>query len=574
MAEASSHQIVFTQTARCRDCYRCLRQCPVKAIRMKNGQAHVDEKLCIACGTCIRECPQQAKSFRQDVELVQRLVESDRFVAVSVAPSFAAVFTGWQRKRLPSALRALGFDYVGQTTRGAFQVSAHTARLLKENPDRRYIATACPAVVNFIEKYHHDAVADLIPLASPMATHGRMLKKKHGQESAVVFIGPCVAKKSEVLRPEVSDAVDCVLTFKELMLWMEQRSIDLSMCEESEFDEKPLSDAQLYPLPGGSIKTAKIEDDGLHPTIVRADGVASVRDAITSSPRGGKYTLLEPVFCAQGCINGPGISLDRHLFERRKDIIEYSRQVPAVDPPLIEDAALLDASFRAEGGLVHNVSEEEIQAILERTGKSDPQQQLNCGACGYDSCRDKAIAVAEGMAELEMCIPYMRRLAEQRTDRIIDTSPNGIMILDQNLTIIGMNPTFKHFFSCSDSVLGRHVSYLMDPAPFEKLVAGMVETLDITVHHKPYNLLCRELIYGLKEERQIVGIFMNITSQQEQEKRLNELRSQTVEQAHELLDHQVRMALNLAQFLGESTAKGEALVRKLVALSENDKGTD
>jgi iron only hydrogenase large subunit-like protein/uncharacterized Fe-S cluster-containing protein len=575
MAEANGHQIVFTLTARCRDCYRCLRQCPVKAIRMKNGQAYVDEKLCIACGTCIRECPQQAKSFRQDVELVQRLVESDRFVSVSVAPSFAAVFTGWQRKRLPSALRALGFDYVGQTTHGAYQVSAHTARLLEENPGRRYIATACPAVVNFIEKYHHDVVPDLIPLASPMATHGRMLKKRHGQESAVVFIGPCVAKKSEALRPEVSGAVDCVLTFKELQLWMEQRNVDLSTCEESEFDEKPLSDAQLYPLPGGSIKTAKIEDDGLHPTIVRADGVAHVKDAITSVPRESKYTLLEPVFCAQGCINGPGIASDRHLFERRRDIIEYSRVVRKVEPPPLEDAALLSASFSEESSLVRVVSEEEIQTILERTGKSDPQQQLNCGACGYDSCRDKAIAVAEGMAELEMCIPFMRRLAEQRTDRIIDTSPNGIIIVDQNLIIISMNPTFKHFFSCSDAVLGRHVSYLMDPAPFEKLVSGMAETLDITVHHRPYNLLCRELIYSLKEEKQIVGIFMNITTQQEQEKRLKELRSQTVEQAHELLEHQVKMALNLAQFLGESTAKGEALVRKLVTLSEgNEKGTD
>ena len=215
--ETGLQQIVFTLTARCRDCYRCLRACPVKAIRMKNGQAYVDEKRCIACGTCIRECPQQAKSFRQDIEIVQRLVESDRFVAASVAPSFAAVFDGWQRKRLPAALRALGFGYVGQTSQGAYQVSAHTARLLEENDSKTYVATACPAVVNYVEKYRHDLVGNLLPLASPMATHARMLKKRlHGKESAVVFIGPCVAKKSEILRPAVAGAVDCVLTFKEL----------------------------------------------------------------------------------------------------------------------------------------------------------------------------------------------------------------------------------------------------------------------------------------------------------------------------------------------------------------------
>ncbi|OPY62893.1 MAG: hypothetical protein A4E57_03875 [Syntrophorhabdaceae bacterium PtaU1.Bin034] len=164
----------------------------------------------------------------------------------------------------------------------------------------------------------------------------------------------------------------------------------------------------------------------------------------------------------------------------------------------------------------------------------------------------------------------MRRLAERRTDRILDTSPNGIVILDENLIIISMNPTFKQFFSCSDAVLGRPISYLMDPAPFEKLVSGVADRFDITATHRPYNLHCRELLYILKEEKQVVGIFINITSEQEQEKKLKEIRSQTIEQANELLEHQVKMALNIAQFLGESTAKGEALVRKLMTLSKSD----
>ncbi|MGA2106281.1 MAG: [Fe-Fe] hydrogenase large subunit C-terminal domain-containing protein [Syntrophorhabdales bacterium] len=569
--ESGPQQIVFTLAARCRDCYRCLRGCPVKAIRMKNGQAYVDEKRCIACGTCIRECPQQAKSFRQDVEMVQRLIESDRFVSASVAPSFAAVFGGWQRKRLPAALRALGFRYVGQTSRGAYHVSVQTERLMRENPSKTYVATACPAVVNYVEKYDHDAVGNLIPLASPMVTHARMLKGLHGKESAVVFIGPCVAKKSEILRPGVSGAVDCVLTFKELMVWLDNRNIDLSTCEESDFDEKPIRDAQLYPLPGGSIKTAAIEDDGLSLAIVRADGAAAVKESLDSIQHGPPYALLEPLFCGHGCINGPGVGTEKNIFERRRDIIEYNRQTDKDLPPgLLGDSKLMEASFAKEMDVLPPVSEGEIQAVLERTGKADPEQQLNCGACGYATCRDKAVAVVRGMAEPEMCIPLMRRLAERRTDRIIDTSPNGVVILDENLSIISMNPAFKHFFLCSEAVLGRHISYLMDPGPFEKLVSGVADELDITITHKPYNLLCRELLYTLKEERQIVGIFMNITSLQQQDKRLKELRSQTVEQANELLEHQVKMALNIAQFLGESTAKGEALVRKLMALSEGD----
>ncbi len=394
--EIGAQQIVFTLAARCRDCYRCLRACPVKAIRMKNGQAYVDEQRCIACGTCIRECPQQAKSFRQDVETVERLVESGRFLAASIAPSFAAVFNGWQRKRLPAALRALGFGYVGQTSQGAYQVSAHTARLLEQDESKTYVATACPAVVNYVEKYRHDLVADLLPLASPMAVHGRMLKRLHGQDCAVVFIGPCVAKKSEILRPAVAGSIDCVLTFKELAAWLEKRGIDLSRCEESDFDEKALRDAQLYPLPGGSIKCAELEDDGLSRRIVRIDGMHNIREVLTPSPRDSKYALIEPLFCNQGCINGPGINIDKNTFERRREIIEYNQETSAQDsPPLLQPGDLLRTSFKKDLDLPP-VSEEEIQAILESTGKSDPQQQLNCGACGYDTCRDKAIARCPG----------------------------------------------------------------------------------------------------------------------------------------------------------------------------------
>ncbi len=563
-------QIVFTLTARCRDCYRCLRGCPVKAIRMEKGQAYVDSTRCIACGTCIRECPQQAKSFRHDLDVAQRLIEEGYFVAASIAPSFAAVFNGWQRNRLASALRALGFRYVGQTSHGAYQISAHAKRFVKDG-EKTYIGTACPALVNYIEKYQPELTDNLLPLFSPMAAHARMLKEKLGWESKVVFIGPCVAKKSELFRPDVARVVDCVLTFRELSIWLEQKSIDLSKCEESNFDEKPVQWAQLYPLPGGMIKTAGLEDDGLNMKLLKVDGIENVKELLRDVPEGTAYTLIEPLFCSQGCINGPGIATDKNIFERRKDIIDYEQSVHELNYDLpVEKEDFFRASYKPAIKAEREVTEEEIQQVLEKTGKADPQQQLNCGACGYDSCREKAVAVVLGMAEPEMCIPYMRRLAERRTDMIFETTLNGIVILDEDLTILGVNPAFKKFFLCSEAVLGRHISYLMDPAPFEKLIAGVTDYLDITVTHDHYNLQCREVLYILKEERQIVGIFMNITSQQEHEKKLNEMRSQTVKQANELLEHQLKMAQTVARFIGESTAKGEELVRELLALSKED----
>jgi iron only hydrogenase large subunit-like protein len=573
MLETPKPQIVFTLTARCRDCYRCLRACPVKAIRMQNGQAYVDEKRCIACGTCIRECPQQAKTFRNDIDVARRLIEEGHFVAASIAPSFAAVFNRWQRSRLPSALRALGIRYVGQTSHGAYQISLESRRIAEENPAGPHIATACPALINYIEKYRPQLVGHLLPLLSPMAAHARLLKEKLGKETKVIFIGPCVAKKSELTRPDVSGVVDCVLTFKELNAWLLQKGIDLSMCEESNFDEKPVHQAQLYPLPGGLIKTAGLTDDGLNLKLLRVDSIQGVRELLTGIEENPEQAIIEPLFCSQGCINGPGVDPGKNLFDRRRDIIEYNEETQAASvTPEPADGKLFAATFIGSdsGSSPGSVTEEQIQKILAQTAKQDPEQQLNCGACGYDSCREKAIAVALGMAEPEMCIPYMRRLAERRTDQIFNTTPNGIIMLDDELNILGMNPAFKKFFSCSDVILGRHISYLMDPAPFEKLISGVTQNLDITVLHRPYNLLCRELLYMLKEEKQIVGIFINITSQQEHEKKLREIRSQTVEQANELLEHQIKMAQNIAQFLGESTARGEELVRKLMSLSEGD----
>jgi iron only hydrogenase large subunit-like protein/uncharacterized Fe-S cluster-containing protein len=573
MLEITKPQIVFTLTARCRDCYRCLRACPVKAIRMQNGQAYVDEKRCISCGTCIRECPQQAKTFRNDIDVARRLIDEGHFVAASIAPSFAAVFNRWQRSRLPSALRALGIRYVGQTSHGAYQISLESRRIAEQNPERPHIATACPALINYIEKYRPQLVEYLLPLVSPMTAHARLLKEKLGKETKVIFIGPCVAKKSELNRPEVAGAVDCVLTFKELNAWLLQKDINLSMCEESNFDEKPVHEAQLYPLPGGLIKTAGLTDDGLNLKLLRVDSIQGVRELLNGIEENSEHAVIEPLFCSQGCINGPGVDPDKNLFDRRRDIIEYNAETQAASiVPEAADSELFKATFAEvdSGSSPGSVTEEQIQKILAQTGKQDPEQQLNCGACGYDSCREKAIAVALGMAEPEMCIPYMRRLAERRTDQIFSTTPNGVLMLDDELNILGMNPAFKKFFSCSDVILGRHISYLMDPAPFEKLISGITENLDITVLHRPYNLLCRELLYMLKEEKQIVGIFINITSQQEHEKKLKEIRSQTVEQANELLEHQIKMAQNIAQFLGESTARGEELVRKLMSLSEGD----
>jgi len=452
---------VYTVTANCQDCYRCVRVCPVKAISVRDGQACIEDDLCIKCGTCVRECPQHAKTIRSSLHMVKELLAFGRPVAASVAPSFAAVFDGWRATRLPAALRRLGFRYVSETAEGALLVTEETMKHLDEGS----ICTACPAVVNYIEKYRPEYVDMLIPVVSPMVAHGRLLKKRLGSDCAVVFIGPCAAKKLEAQRPENADAVDAVLTFTELLSWLDEEGIDLATCSESGFESYGVLDkSRLFPLQGGLLKTGSIECDGTNADVLHISGASDVIDMLDIPPDKWNFTVVEPLFCAGGCINGPGISIDKNIFLRKQDIITYAEKAAAAALRDI-DRDIPAGTFYEESRadlMLEEVDENRINRVLEAQGKLDPQMQLNCGACGYESCRDNAIAVARGLAEPEMCIPYMRRLAQQRTDKIIETSPNGVVILDSQLTILHMNPAFQRMFMCNSGIIGRRISYLVD----------------------------------------------------------------------------------------------------------------
>ncbi|NLN45151.1 MAG: PAS domain-containing protein, partial [Clostridiaceae bacterium] len=460
------------------------------------------------------------------------------------------------------------------------------------------IGGACPAVVHYIEKYHPELVDQIVPVVSPMIAHARMLKERLGAGWSVVFIGPCAAKKQEAARPEYADAVDAVLTFMELGEWLEDERIDVATCIESDFESPDpmaanaeLADARLFALAGGMLKTAAIHNDGVRPDVLHTSGAESVMELLDVPASGWAYQIVEPLFCAEGCINGPGIPHGKNLFERKNDLIRYAREKARLTispsaqstPAAASEAAAaktdgvvayelpasLKAAFAPAAGIhIPDIPESRILEVFEQTGKSSPDMQLNCGACGYKSCRDNAIAVVLGMAEPEMCIPYMRRLAEQRTDRILETSPNGIIILDEELKIVNINPAFRKMFQCGNAVLGRQVSYLMDASGFETLSDGGSERFEAVISH--YGKRFHEVLYTLRDARQFVGIFMDISDIPLQQKTTDIVRMQTLRQAQELLDHQIRMSQEIAGMLGKSTAKGEEMVHKLMSLYGED----
>ncbi len=557
----NTSEILKTSKARCRDCYRCVRACPVKAIGVKDNQAYIDPDKCILCGTCVRECPQKAKIYRDDIQVVKEMILTNKVIA-SVAPSFAGVYSDGLSLKVPAALRKLGFFKVEETSIGADA----TAKKSKEKIDAREcggVCSACPAVVSYIEKYMSDHINLLTTVTSPMISHAKIIKAQH-EGAKVVFIGPCIAKKGEAIQEKYEGLVDAVLTFDELNRWLESEDIKLTGLPDSTFDGVGITRAaKLFALPGGMLETAGYQGQIINSTYVHTSGAENVKMILDAAVKSREMEVLEPLFCPGGCIGGPGITSSLNIFERKASILRYTqknstynnvvKEVPLVD---------LDTQFASEFLEQDHISEQQILDCYEATGKLNKELRLDCGACGYLNCRENAIAMIRGMAEPEMCLPYMRRLAEKRTDKIIESSPNGIVILDENLSILSMNSSFKDFFSCTDSLTGRQISYLCDDKDYREVASGKTKKKESVI--KCYGREFHQLTYFLPEDNQYVGIYVDISAVRLNEVKLEAMRTKTLEQVQKLLNHQVEMAQQMTKFLGESTAKSESLMEGLL----------
>lgn len=452
-------------------------------------------------------------------------------------------------------------------------VSEATKEHLAKQPEKSCLSTACPAFVRYVLYYRPEFKDYLMPLVSPMLAHGRHLKSKLGGETKVVFIGPCVAKKYEA-RHDSGRAVDVVLTFDELMQWFSQEKIVPANFEESAFDEQPSKTAVVYPLEGGGLKTSALEVNSFETRTIAISGFTEICDTLDSIAQLPSGCVIEPLFCAQGCINGPLLCTEKTLLERRKSVLDYFDSCMEEVGPVSNKKLNLECSFDEAAFSPEEFAEEQIRQVLEKTGKLNSEDQLNCGACGYSSCREQAKDVLRKMAETDMCVPYVRRLAEQRTDKIIESSPNGIVILDKSLSILHMNTSFKKLFMCTDSVLGKPISYLIDAEPFEKIPVGAEEQRHATVHHRKYSLVCQQMIYALPQEEQIVGLFVDLTNMTKNKDKYDQLQSQTLEQAQTLLRHQTEMAGKIAEYLGSSAAQSEKLLVNLMRIAEGKQLND
>ncbi|HOJ33495.1 MAG TPA: [Fe-Fe] hydrogenase large subunit C-terminal domain-containing protein [Candidatus Hydrogenedentes bacterium] len=405
--------LVTTIRERCRMCYTCVRECPAKAIRISDGQAEVISQRCIACGNCVRVCSQGAKSVWDSTGDVFRLLVSGEPVAAIIAPSFPAEFSNCTPEQFVSMVRALGFAYVHEVSFGADLVATAYRRLLERDDGKRYIATNCPAIIAFVERYYPEHVDALAPIVSPMIATARVLRKMYKTGVRVVFVGPCIAKKGERLSEHLDGEVDEVLTFLELRQMFEQKNISPDRSKPSDFDGPHGGPGALFPISRGLLQAADIPEDLAEGLVVAADGRAQFVDAVEGFAAGQLEARLLEVLACSGCINGPGVSRKDSLFIRRNNVSKFVRERMKhfdwdqwrADMQRFHDIPL-DRTYAPNDQRMPVPTEEKLREILRSLGKNSPQDELNCGACGYDTCREHAIAICNGLAENTMCLPH------------------------------------------------------------------------------------------------------------------------------------------------------------------------
>lgn len=419
--------IVTTISHKCKRCYSCIRECPAKAIRVVEGQAFVIEERCIECGHCVKVCSQQAKGIKNDLDSVlYDFLPEGNTIAV-LAPSFPASF-GNESKKMISAMKMLGFKYVTEAAFGADLISGTYKKYFEENTNKTIISSSCPAVCNLIEKYHSDLVSNLAEIVSPMIAMGRYLKDIYGSDSKVVFIGPCIAKKSEYIDENVEKAIDAVLTFAEIKEIFRKLNIHLDKLEEGHLDPPHALVGKSFPLAGGLLKTAEISNDCLNNRVITVEGKEKVLEIITDIASGKiKNKFVDILFC-EGCISGPAMDTDINYYSRREEVIDFiETNMTSVDKNVwkgnIFNSRHLDLTrqFKKDSKRRPMPTEEKIREILKKTGKILKEDELNCGACGYHTCREYAVAIAKGLAEEEMCLPNLIETLEKSYKELKET---------------------------------------------------------------------------------------------------------------------------------------------------------
>lgn len=560
--------IIQLNTGNCHNCYRCIRECPVKAIEFKEGRATIIESECVLCGQCMIHCSENAQFIQNNTDMVKGYIEDGYKVYASIAPSWK----GWYKnqisfEKLSAALKKIGFAGVEETAIGASDVSREYENLLKNSNMKNIIVTACSSVVLLVEKHYPKLINMLAPVSSPMMAHGRLMKEAYGSDIKVVFIGPCLSKQQEIEDPLSGGEIDTSLSFTNLDNLLNDEHIYFDDIEE---DEKSVGVknilSRLYPKEGGIIQT--IDErlfQGKYTPISASGGKECVElfDALDKDPS-LTGLFVEANMCEGSCLGGPHMQMSDNSYMLTNYLVQATEEKQDENPSKAIDVNLPHPRvFQNKKVQEKMPSEEEIRDILAQTGKFTTEDELNCGACGYPTCREKAIAVYQGKADINMCMPYYTKQAENLSNTVIANSPNAILVFDEELNLNDINPKGLEIFDLSRAEdLNKPVKVFMGDNDFEQAK----ENDEVVFNQKYYPALQKTVeqsIVYIPERKSYIMFVKDETERVKGKRQLNNMRENTVEIAQNVITKQMRVVQEIASLLGETTAETKVALTKL-----------
>ena len=538
----------------CKNCYKCIRNCPVKSIKFADGQANIIPDECILCGRCFVNCPQDAKQIRDDVPRVKEMIASGKKVIASVAPSFIAEFPLMDFAAMKDALLKLGFADAQETAIGATIVKTEYEKMIASGKHDVIISSCCHSVNALIQKYYPSVLPYLADVLSPMLAHCRVIKEENPGACAV-FIGPCISKKEEA---ELYGECDVALTYEELEAWMNEAGV-VPAGDSTEPDEGKRG--RCFPIKGGIIKSMHTENTGF--TYLAVDGVQNCIAAIKEIESGAlKNCFIEMNACEGACINGPAISHHhKPLLSGEVKVVAFAgddefRVAMPIDT--FKNIPYIGTHEKIPG-------EAAIKEILAKMGKTSPEQELNCGSCGYPTCREKAIAVYQGKADLSMCLPFLKEKAETFSGYVINNTPNAIFVLDENLCVQQINKAGCALFNLKtpSDILGSPIVRLLNPADYLGVMTSGVPIKEKKHYLAEYKKYVAETIVYDHEYHIVFSIMRDITSEEERQSERSELCNKTVAITNEVIEKQMRVVQEIASLLGETTAETKIALTQL-----------
>ena len=563
---------VYTLVNECHDCYKCVRECPVKAIKIENNHASVIPEKCISCGTCVKVCPANAKCVRSDLEKVQNLLIAGKDVYVSLAPSWSGVFEMSPQKMI-AVLKRLGFKDVSETALGAQEVSIRTAEMLNQTDKGLWISSACPVIVDFIRMYKPEFSKYITPIGSPARTHAKMLKEEYGNDIAVVFIGPCIGKKKEA---DAQDGlIDLAITFEELKIWISDKLPDISEIQKDEnntFVPRNAHEGALYPIDGGMNETIRkigVKNDVQLMEICSIPAFERALDNLDPQ-KISRPIFFEALACEGGCVAGPCISTDKASISIISDVLAKIKQRPEI-PKMPE--VVVEYDYQPAGVPESRYSLEEITKTLKKIGKHTIDDELNCGGCGYSSCRELAVALLDGVAEPSMCVSYMRKIAMRKAAAMLRCMPAAIVMVDNNMNILEANDNFMRMFTGDmyeifkarpDGLTGAAIDRIVEFADIFRTILKTGKGL-----HKEHYAVGDKL-YDINaftiEPNEIVGAIITDVTQSETN------REKISEKAKEVISKNISIVQEIACLLGEHMVETETLLNSIA--NDYDDKTD